>query len=74
MKAYLDYVLDYYFDEENKWKDWSYDLLVFLIGMVLIFYQTEAALEISMLIAVPCAFAFRIGLLTLKFLLNKHPG
>lgn len=73
MKAYLDYILDYYFDEDNRRFDWTYDLFALLVGTVMIFYKTQFPLEISFLISVPLAFVFRLMLLTLKFLLNKRP-
>ncbi|TCQ73820.1 hypothetical protein EDF68_11711 [Ochrobactrum sp. BH3] len=74
MKGYFDFLLEYYFNEDNRRSEWAYDLVAFLIAAVMIFYKTQFPLEISMLIAVPCAFAFRFGLLTLKFLLKKYPG
>lgn len=73
MKSYLDYILDYYFDEDNRRFEWAYDLFALLIGAVMIFYKTQFPLEMSFLIAVPLAFVFRLMLLTLKFLLNKRP-
>ena len=73
MKSYLDYILDYYFDEDNRRFEWAYDLFAFLVGAVMIFYKAQFPLEISFLIAVPLAFVFRLMLLTLKFLLNKRP-
>ena len=73
MKGYIDFILDYYFDEDNRRYEWTYDLFAFLIATVMIFYKTQLPLEISFLIAVPLAFAFRLILLTLKFVLNKRP-
>lgn len=70
MKAYLDYILDYYFDEDNRRFDRTYDLFALLVGAVMIYYNSQYPLEISFLIAVPLAFAYRLILLTLKFMEN----
>lgn len=72
MKKYIDFIRDYYFDEDNRRYEWTYDLFALLIVAAMIFYRTQFPLEISFLIAVPLAFAFRLILLTLKFMLNKR--